>query len=61
MPWARNTTSTSEISLAQCEFLVELVRRIDARICLEVGLAFGVSSLFICDALRGKPGSKPIS
>jgi predicted O-methyltransferase YrrM len=51
----------SETSLAQCEFLVELIRRIDARVCLEIGLAFGVSSLFICDALRGKPGSKLIS
>ena len=51
----------SETTVAQCEFLTGLIRDIDAKVCLEVGLAFGISSLFICDEIAKKPGATFIS
>lgn len=33
------------------EFIARIVRSIDARTTLEIGMAYGVSTLFICDAL----------
>lgn len=35
------------------EFLQKLIRSLQPTTCLEVGLAYGVSTLFICDALCG--------
>jgi predicted O-methyltransferase YrrM len=40
--------------------LQELIRELDARTTLEVGLAFGISALFICEALAGKPDAHHI-
>ncbi len=42
----------SSISLSEGQFLQKLVRQLDPTISLEVGLAYGVSALFICDALN---------
>src|SRR6202034_1990763 len=46
-----NKTLHSNISLSEGEFLQQLVRQVDPIVSLEVGLAFGVSAMFICDAL----------
>lgn len=40
----------------QCQFIVDIINRIDARRCLETGLAYGVSALAICGAIREKEG-----
>ena len=47
----------SNTSLEQCEYLQSLVEEIDAARCLEVGLAYGMSSLFICEAIQEKQDS----
>jgi len=44
----------SAISPAEGDFLQTLIREHDYRSTIEVGCAFGLSSLFICDALSGK-------
>jgi len=41
----------SHISLQEGLFLQEIVSEVRPRVSLEVGLAYGVSALFICDAL----------
>ncbi|MBN1514740.1 MAG: class I SAM-dependent methyltransferase [Phycisphaerae bacterium] len=41
----------SGILPAEGAYLQQIIRDIDARVTLEVGLAFGVSALFICDAV----------
>jgi predicted O-methyltransferase YrrM len=41
----------SGVSLSDGRFLQQLVRQADPVVSLEVGLAFGISALFICDAL----------
>jgi predicted O-methyltransferase YrrM len=41
-------------------FLQDLVRKVDPEVTLEVGLAYGVSALFICDALRIRGGTRHI-
>lgn len=51
----------SNTSPAQCLFLRELIGRIDARRCLEIGLAYGISSLAICEEINGKAGASLIS
>jgi len=51
----------SNTSLAQCRFLQGLVRQVDATTCLEIGLAYGVSSLAICEVISGKDGARLIS
>ncbi len=38
----------------QCDFIVSLIDKIDARMCLETGLAFGISALAICGAIEKK-------
>lgn len=48
----------SSISTSEGEFLQKLVRQVNPTVSLEVGLAYGISALFICDAL--KPGSQHI-
>ena len=44
----------SAISPPEGDFLQELIRNNDCRRTVEVGCAFGLSSLFICDALSEK-------
>jgi len=46
------TNVHSSISLCRGEFLQQLMRELQPRITLEIGLAFGISAMFICDALR---------
>lgn len=41
----------SPIPREEGEFLQEIIRRLKPRTTLEVGLAFGVSALYVCDAL----------
>ncbi len=47
----------SNTSRAQCEFLQKIIRQTGATRCLEVGFAYGVSTLAICEAISGKPGA----
>lgn len=51
----------SNTSPAQCYFLTRLIAQVDARACVEVGLAYGVSSLAICDSISSKPGASFVS
>lgn len=46
---------------AQGEFLARLIAEIDAMVCVEVGLAHGISSLFIAEAIAGKKAPRLIS
>jgi len=41
----------SQISREEGEFLQQIVATVRPKVSLEIGLAYGVSSLFICDAL----------
>jgi hypothetical protein len=50
----------ADTPLSQCEFLQEIIADIDAIVAVEVGLAFGVSALFIGEALMGRPGRRHI-
>ncbi|MGH9642976.1 MAG: class I SAM-dependent methyltransferase [Terriglobales bacterium] len=50
----------SSISQEEGEFLQWLIREVDPTISLEVGLAYGVSALFICDALKRQSETKHI-
>jgi len=51
----------SEISEEDGLFLQDLVRKVDPMVTLEVGLAFGISALYICDALRIREGTRHIA
>lgn len=51
----------SAISDEEGLFLQDLVRTLDPKVLLEVGLAFGVSALYICDALRVRDGTRYIA
>ncbi|HVF40549.1 MAG TPA: class I SAM-dependent methyltransferase [Gemmatimonadaceae bacterium] len=51
----------SNTSRAQCDFLQRLVREADARSCLEIGLAYGISSLAVCESIAGKADASLIS
>jgi predicted O-methyltransferase YrrM len=51
----------SETSTAQGEFLKELISEIDAKVCLEIGLAYGISALFIAEAIFENNASRLIS
>lgn len=46
----------SHTSKDQCRFLQKIISEIDARVCLEIGLAYGISSLHICEAIQKKKG-----
>ena len=48
----------SNTSLGQGEFLVRQIREIGANVTLEIGLAYGISALFICDEIHQSPGAK---
>lgn len=51
----------SNTSREQCEFLRGLIARTDSRSCLEIGLAYGISSLAICDSIFGRAGASFVS
>jgi predicted O-methyltransferase YrrM len=51
----------SETSLAQCEFLQSLIAEVDACVCLEIGFAYGISSLYIAEAIANKNAPRFIS
>lgn len=42
-------------------FLQNLVREVDASVTLEIGLAFGISALYICDALKIRDETRHIA
>jgi predicted O-methyltransferase YrrM len=50
----------SSIPTSEGELLQKLIREIDPTITLEVGLAYGISALFICDALYLRNGTQHI-
>ena len=50
----------SSISLSEGRFLQRIIKELDPTIRLEVGLAYGISALFICDALIARNGTKHI-
>jgi predicted O-methyltransferase YrrM len=51
----------SETSREQSQFLEKLITDIDASFCVEVGLAYGISSLFIAEAIAAKKGRRFLS
>jgi predicted O-methyltransferase YrrM len=51
----------SETSLEQGNFMKKLVEEVDANTCLEIGLAYGISSLFIAEAISKKTAPRFIS
>jgi predicted O-methyltransferase YrrM len=51
----------SAISTSEGQFLQNLVREADPTVSLEVGLAYGISALFICDALSVRNGTQHIA
>jgi predicted O-methyltransferase YrrM len=51
----------SSISSAEGQFLQKLIRQADPTVSLEVGLAYGISALFICDALNVRNGTQHIA
>jgi len=57
----RTVRLQSETSQQVCEFLKTLVVGTRARATLEVGLAFGVSALFICEGLQEVGGQRHIA
>lgn len=50
----------SSISPSEGQLLQKLVRQLDPNVSLEIGLAYGVSALFICDALAVRDGTQHI-
>lgn len=50
----------AHISEAQGDMLQRIVRETKPRVSLEVGLAYGVSALFICDALKMVGGERHV-
>jgi predicted O-methyltransferase YrrM len=56
-----NVKIHSSISASEGQLLQKLVRQVDATVSLEVGLAYGVSGLFICDALNVRNGTQHIA
>jgi predicted O-methyltransferase YrrM len=48
------------ISQSEGQFLQRLVRQLDPTVSLEVGLAYGISALFICDALNVRNGTQHV-
>jgi predicted O-methyltransferase YrrM len=51
----------SETDPRQCEFLQRMLQKSDAFTCIEIGLAFGISSLHICEFLAGRSPHRFIS
>jgi len=52
--------SHSGITRQEGEFLQDIIDEAKPKLSLEIGLAYGVSSLFICDALARIPGARHI-
>ncbi len=50
----------SSITMDQGRFLQTLIDELSATVTLEVGLGYGVSALFICDAIGGKSGARHV-
>ena len=50
----------SNIAPQEGEFLQNLISASEARTTLEIGLAFGISALFICEAVSQTPGGRHI-
>ncbi len=48
----------SHVAPEQGEFIQGLIREINAVTTLEVGVGYGISGLFICDALSDTPGTR---
>src|SRR6266536_6337748 len=51
----------SATNAMQGEFLQKLIKQVDASTCLEIGLAYGISSLFICESLANQKSPRFIS
>jgi predicted O-methyltransferase YrrM len=51
----------SHVSPQQGEFLQEIMSELKPNVTLEVGLAYGISALFICDALEKAVNSRHIT
>ena len=51
----------SHTSPEQGEFLSQLVTQVDANVCVEVGLAYGISSLYIAEAISKQTAPRLIS
>jgi predicted O-methyltransferase YrrM len=56
-PGGESIRMHSQIPSVEGEFLQSLIRDLKPKVTLEVGLAFGVSALYILDALEKQPGS----
>jgi predicted O-methyltransferase YrrM len=50
----------SHISLEEGVYIQEIIRNIKPKVSLEVGLAMGISTMFICEALKEINGDKHI-
>ena len=50
----------SAVSRLEGVFLQSIIRNLDPTTSLEIGLAYGVSALFICEALRVRDGTEHI-
>ena len=50
----------SNISPEEGEFLQQIIEEVKPKVSLEIGLAFGISALFICDALTKVQASRHI-
>lgn len=59
-PEGERLSVRAQVSEAQGEMLQRIVMELKPRVSLEVGLAYGVSALFICDALRAVGGERHI-
>lgn len=60
LPSGEAVQVTSHIDPQCGKLLQDIIRETRPQSCLEVGLAFGISTLYILDALSGIPGSKLI-
>ncbi|MCL1471486.1 class I SAM-dependent methyltransferase [Argonema antarcticum] len=50
----------SNISSEEGKLLQEIIYELKPKVSLEVGLAYGISALFICEALKNTPNSRHI-
>jgi len=51
----------SETSLEEGKYIHDIIVKINAKTTLETGMAFGISSLWICEALKKNEGRKHIA
>jgi predicted O-methyltransferase YrrM len=56
----QTVTAHSHIPRQEGEFLQSIIDDVKPEVSLEIGLAYGVSALFICDALARIPGARHI-